>query len=316
MNKKYSLVIGILLILFLITACSKESTVQIQETQQETQTQETSQTQTGIKNGDLVEMNFVLYGEDGRIIDTNDKQKAEEAELETYSTGIYRFLVGKSGKVNGFDEAIIRLEKGDKKTRNIPASKDKLEITFDIESVQSRIKTIPRQQTFSLKTFEKTFGKKPIINDIIVNRDIFPWPYKILAITNNSALGEIVIKQGDKVEIPGTKWKSQATIVSERAIQFLQMPLEGQIIDTEFGKAEIEVARSQMKIVHKPEMGKEFFYTLPSEQLISPRYEFKVSEITEEDFTITRINYPEQENLKLEVEIIEVTPGDDFKRIK
>lgn len=314
MNKKIISVIFTLLLAVLITACSKDPAIQITGNVPEITEQTENLPATGIQNKDMVEMNFVLYGEDGRIIDTNDKQKAEEAGLNTYSTGPYKFIVSQSSKVTGFDEAVIGLEKGDKKTLEIPASKEKIEIEFKREQIQSRIRTIPKQQGFSLKSFNNVFGKPPLIGDIVVNREKFPWPYKIIAITNNTALGEIVIKQGDKVELPGTQWQSQATAISERVIQFLQMPKDGQEIDTEFGKAAIEIARSQMKIAHNPEMGKEFFYTLPSEELISPRYEFTVSEINEDTFTIKRINYPEQENLKLEVEIINVMSGKEIRK--
>ncbi|MBD3361406.1 hypothetical protein GF358_01290 [Candidatus Woesearchaeota archaeon] len=317
MNKKTRVVIGVLfLILLIITACSKENVIQITEETPEIPETTENQPTTGIQEGDLIEMNFVLYGEDGRVIDTNNKEKAQEAELKTYSTGTYKFIVGQSGKVEGFDKAIIGLEKGDKTTLEIPPSTDKVKIEFKLENVQSRIKTIPKKQTFSIKNFEKIFGKKPIKGDVIANRDMFPWPYKLIAVTNNSAAGEIIIKQGDKVELPGTQWQSQATAISDRVIQFLQMPKENQTIETEFGTATVDVGRSQMKIIHEPELGKEFFYTMPSEQLISPRYEFTVSDIGEKTFTIKRINYPEQEKLKLEVEIIEVMPNTEIKKVK
>lgn len=313
MNKALLFATGILF-LFLITSCARDEILQIADSQKNISQAEISSA--GIKEGDLVEMNFILYGEDGRIIDTNNKQKAEQAGLKTYTAGIYKFIVGQSGKVNGFDKAVLGLEIGDKKTLDIPASKEKLELEFQREHIESRIKTIPLAQTFPLTGFEKTFNKPPIIGDVVVNREKFPWPYKIIAITNNSALGEIVIKQGEKVQLPGTQWQSQATAVSERVIQFLQLPANGQEIKTEFGTAVIDVARSRMKIMHNPEKGKEFFYTLPSEQLISPRYEFRITEVNEDTFKIIRINFPEQENLKLEVEILDVMPGKTIRKAK
>lgn len=308
---KKILVIIVLFLLVFVFACSKEDTIQIID--ENPKIPETTEL-TGIQTGDLVEMNFVLYGEDDRIIDTNNKEKAQKAGLTTYSTGPYKFIVGQSSKVKGFDKAVIGLEKGDQKNINILASQDKTEIVFQIENIESRIKTIPRKQTFPLNKFDTTFGKKAIIGDVVANRNKFPWPYKILAITNNSVLGEIIINEGNKIELPGTQWQSQATIVSDMAIQFLQMPTDGQVIDTEFGKAKIEVARSQMKKVHEPELGKELFYTLPSDQLISPRYEFKVTDISEDTFTITRINFPEQENLRLEVEILDVISNTEIEK--
>jgi FKBP-type peptidyl-prolyl cis-trans isomerase 2 len=312
MKSKIALVMGILFLLVFFTACSNDEPITIVEN--ETQVVEQKPI-TGIQEGDLVEMNFVLYGADGRVIDTNDKEKAQEAELKTYSSGTYRFIVGQSSKVKGFDNAVIGLEKGDEITRNILPSTNKIELEFDIETTEPRAKTIQRKQRFSLDSFEQVFGKPPIIGDVVANPDKFPWPYKILAIHNKTALGEIVIKEGDDITLPGTQWKSKALQVSDLAIQFFQNPKQGQIIETEFGTAIMETARSQMKKTHNPILGKEFFYTVPSGQLISPRYEFRVTDIGDEKFTISRINWPEQENLKLEVEIVDVLSNTEITKM-
>lgn len=304
---------GIVFLLVFFTACSDEDTVQIIENNSKVPEPVSL---TGIQEGDLVQMNFVLYGEDGRVVDTNNKEIAEKAELETYASGTYRFIAGQSDKVKGFDKAVIGLEVGDKKTLDIPASSEKIEIEFKIEVEESRVKTIQRRQRFSLTSFERVFGKPPIVGDVVSNNDKFPWPYKILAITNNSALGEIMIKPDDEITLPGTEWKSKALQISEIAIQFFQNPKPGQIIDTEFGTATMDVVRGRMKTIHAPLLGKEFFYTLPSGQLVSSRYEFRITNIGNETFTITRINWPSQENLKLEVEILDVLPGSEIKKMK
>ncbi len=313
MNRKILLVMGILCLLVFFTACSSDEPVKIIEDEKPIVEEKPL---TGIQLGDLVEMNFVLYGEDGRVVDTNNKEIAEQAKLKTYSSGTYKFIVGQSSKVKGFDDSIIGLEKGDEKTLDIPASTNKIELEFDIETTESRAKTIQRKQRFSLNSFEQVFSKPPIIGDIVVNMDKFPWPYKILAISNNSALGEIFIKEGDEVTLPATQWKSKALQVSELAIQFFQNPKQGQIIETEFGTAIMEIARSRMKKTHNPILGKEFFYTVPSGEMISPRYEFRIIDISDEKFIISRINWPEQENLKLEVEILDVLSNKEITKMK
>jgi FKBP-type peptidyl-prolyl cis-trans isomerase 2 len=303
----------LILLIFLLTACHNESTVQIQPGQPEPAAVQTDLS--GIQKGDLVEMNFVLYGEDGGVIDTNNKELAEQAKLKTYSPGKYQFIVGRSGKVKGFDEAVLTLNKGDKKTLTIAPTEQKLEIEFNRTNIQPRMKTIPRKQNFRLDNFEKIFKKPPIVNDVISNKDMFAWPFRILAITNNTVQGEVMIEEGDDVQIPGTQWMSKAITVSELAIQFLQNPKQGQIIETEFGTAVMNVSRSRVLTFHNPVLGKEFLYTVPSAELISPRYEFKITEIKDDSFTITRANHPAQEMLKLEVEIINVVPAGTITKI-
>jgi len=312
--KKTLMVIGVVLLLFLLTACSK-SAVQITPGEQKTETTPVNLEGT-IQKGDLVEMNFVLYGEDGKIIDTNNKELAEQAKLKTYSPGKYQFIVGQSSKVKGFDDAVLGLKEGDEKTITLMPTDKKIEIEFNRTNIQTRLTTIPRKQNFRLDNFESVFKKPPIKNDVISNRDMFAWPFRILAVTNNTVQGEVMIKEGDEIEIPGTQWKSTATTVSELAIQFLQNPKQGQIIETEFGTAVMNVSRSRMLTFHNPILGKEFFYTLPSTELMSPRYEFKVNEVTDDMFKIVRINYPSQEKLKLEVKIISVVSGSTLKKVK
>lgn len=311
--KKTLMVIGtVFLLIFLLTACSK-SAVQVQPGEQKTETTPLN-LEGAIQKGDLVEMNFVLYGEDGQVFDTNNKQLAEQAKLKTYSPGKYQFIVGKSDKVKGFDDAVLGLKEGDKKEVTIMPTDKKIEIEFNRTNIQSRIKLIPRKQNFRIDNFAEIFKKPPIVNDVISNPEIFAWPFRILAITNNTVQGEVLIKEGDEVEIPGTQWKSTATTISELAIQFLQNPKQGQVIETDFGTAVMNVSKSRMLTFHNPILGKEFFYTMPSTELMSPRFEFKVSEVTDDTFTIVRINHPSQEKLKLAAEIISITPASNIKK--
>jgi len=318
MHKTTKLVIGLIVILILLTSCTKESIIEVVPSEEQNQSTEPEQAglQTGIKQGDLVTMNYILYGEDGRIITTNQKETAEKAGVKTYSTGPYQFIIGKSGQPKGFDEAIIGMEKGDQETLKIPPSTDKIIIELERINEESRIKTIPLKQRFEIDHYKSIFNKPPILNDVAANKDRFPWPYKVIAITNNSVMGEILIKEGQTAELPGTHWPSKATAISDRVIQFLQMPKQGQEITTEFGTATVNFTRSRMRITHHPEQGKEFFYTMPSKELVSPRYEFTVTEITPERFTIQRINWPEQEELTLEAEILDVIPAEEIQKLK
>jgi len=316
MNKKTKLVIGLIVLLILITSCTKQEIIEVAPSPEQgtdTPTEPTTPI-TGIQEGDLVKMNYVLYGEDGRIINTNQKEKAEKAGLKTYTTGIYQLIIGKSGQPEGFDETLIGLEEGDKETLTIPPSTNKITLEFNRTKEESVIKTVPRKQRFALEHYEGLFNKPPVLNDVAVNKDRFAWPYKIIAITNDSVMGEIIIKQGEITELPGTQWPSKATAISDRVIQFLQMPKQGQEITTEFGTAIVNTTRSRMKITHNPELGKEFFYTLPSEQIISLRYQFNVKKVTSDTFTIQRINWPEQEELTLEAEILEVIPSEEIQK--
>lgn len=315
MNKTITIISIITLLLFLVS-CADKSATEITPGEQKTETSNTLGIEGTIQKGDLVEMNFVLYGEDGRVIDTNNKELAEQAKLKTYGPGKYQFIVGQSNKVKGFDDAVLGLKSGNEKTITLMPTDKKIEIEFNRTNVQSRIKTIPRKQNFRLDNFEKIFKKPPIVNDVVFNKEMFAWPFRVLIITNNTVQGEVLIKEGDNAQIPGTQWNSIATTVSELAIQFLQNPKQGQIIETEFGTAVVNVSRSKILAFHNPVLGKEFFYTLPSKEPISPRYEFKVAEITDSTFKIVRINHPSQEQLRLEVEIISVIPADTIKKAK
>ena len=71
---------------------------------------ETTAKESGVQFGDLISVNFKLYLENGTLVDTNNPELAAKNNLKDYVKGPYKFILGQSGKVKGFDDAIDGLD--------------------------------------------------------------------------------------------------------------------------------------------------------------------------------------------------------------
>ena len=76
----------------------------------------------GATYGDLVTINFILELENGTVADTNDPALAEQNKLTNYVKGPYAFVLGQSGKVQGFDQALLGMNEGEHRETMIEPS--------------------------------------------------------------------------------------------------------------------------------------------------------------------------------------------------
>jgi FKBP-type peptidyl-prolyl cis-trans isomerase 2 len=280
------------------------------------------QLEAGAQFGDLMKINYVLSFENGTVVDTNNETLAKKYGIGTYTKGTYIFILGQSGKLLGqngavkaFDEAIKGLEVGDKKTLAIKPSEKVIAYKINISNKEQRRATVPALQRFSIAKFNETFSQQPVVGKIVSNSKKYPWPYKVLNVTENSAYAQIIIKNGDEVVIPGTEWKSMALDVGEKVIVFVQNPEIGQVIKTDYGTAIVtNLSRGYILFEHKPELGKASKQTIAAQREGGPVYDFVVWQIDEGSFIIRRANYLLQEKLKLDVEVLDIT--EDVKEIK
>lgn len=271
--------------------------------------------ETGAQFGDLVTINFVLKDVDGKIIDTNDVEKAQAADLVTYTAGPYQFILGESGKVRGFDEAVVGLEVGESKTRFIMPSEQLTTFRINKTSFINRRKYIPRMQGFPFGPFKHYFQREPVVNDIIYSR-AFPWPYKVLNITSKGVITEIFARVGDEFVLPGTEWRSEIVDIGEIGVVFFQKPKDGQVIKTQFGNSSVIISRSQLAIVHNPVLGAIVNGSIPLDPrgITTTSGNFVIKEINDNNFLLERIDNPAEKLLILDVELLELQ--EDVKEVK
>ncbi|MEM2916322.1 MAG: FKBP-type peptidyl-prolyl cis-trans isomerase [Candidatus Woesearchaeota archaeon] len=263
----------------------------------------------GVQMGDLVRIRFVLSMTNGTVVDTTDPALAREYNISAYSKDTFRFIVGQSGKLKGFDEAMVGLEPGNF-TRIIPPSEPVMQYVMNRTRTISRNQPIPRYQPFTLSAFEKYFRKKPVIGDVVSNPE-FPWPYKVVNITENNAVCDPVVTEGKSYQLPGLEWKSLLLVVAHNSLAFRHNPTEGQIIKTEFGPAVVNLDVGRLNITYQAKVGDIVRHTVQighGAAIVIPQT-FQVTDATDKTLTITRINYPAQETLVLKGELIEWEKG-------
>ncbi|MBS3147706.1 FKBP-type peptidyl-prolyl cis-trans isomerase [Candidatus Woesearchaeota archaeon] len=274
----------------------------------------TTSVDTGVQKGDLVTVNFELTLENGTVADTNNPALAEQNGVKNYVKGPYAFILGQSGKVKGFDDAIIGMKLGEKREVNIKPSEPEIILNLNKTIIRNRLVTIPRLQAFPLGTFKERFGKQAIIGDVVFSND-FPFKYQIVNMTNKSAIGKMLLKEGEEYVLPNTEWKSEVAKVTEEDAMFYSEPQDNQTISSPFGNATVTFSKSRLYIIFHPELGRIFNYTAEvNENGIGIPMTFQVVKIHDAGFTIKRYGSLADKNLKLNVELLEVT--EDVKEVR
>ncbi len=284
-------------LLILLVAC-----IGVAPTPEENKTQTVS----GVQKGDLVTVNFELYFDNGTLVDSNKPELIEgligSPYVRGFAKGPYSFVLGQSGKVKGFDDAIIGMSDGETKEQAIEPSEP--EITLLVNKTQSfrREIVIPRLQSFPISSYDRIFNKRPIVGDIVQNKTL-QFKYQIVNVTDKYAIGKIMAKEGDTYTLQSTYWPSKVLKVADEDILFFQVPEDNQTAPTPFGNATVRVHGSSYSLNYNPELGKVYNYSRTPDQ-IAIAEPFIVTEITNDSFTLKRFGLLSDKKLKLKVELV------------
>ena len=264
----------------------------------------------GASLGDLITINFVLSLENGTIVDTNNAELAEKYGITNYVKGPYTFILGQSGKVPGFDEALLGIREGEHKETFIEPSEQEAILEVNKTRIMHRMITINRKQSFPLKSFETMFQKPPILGDIVFNKEL-AFKYQVVNITENHVITDIFAKEGEEYTLPNTEWKSKVAIVAEEDIMFYQDPEENQTLITPFGTAVVNLTKSRIILNFKPELNKIFNKSveMAGTQGFTISQLFQVIEIHDDYFVIKRVGLLTDKRLKLVADATSITKG-------
>ncbi len=270
-------------------------------------------TPSGATFGDLITINFALYLENGTVADTNDPALAEQHKVSNYVKGPYMFILGQSGKVPGFDEALLGMQVGDHRETIIEPSEK--EVILNISKVKQlkRFITVIRYQKFPRTTYEEFFKKPPIIGDVVRN-DKLAFRYQVVNMSNETVLATMVLKEGEEYTLPNTEWKSKVARVSKDDALFFQSPEENQTTETPFGPAVITLTPSAIIITMQPELNRIFNKSIELKEGFSIPQTFHITEVRDKDFTIKRYNVLVEKRLRLVADLIERVEG--VKKVK
>ncbi|MEM3153966.1 MAG: FKBP-type peptidyl-prolyl cis-trans isomerase [Candidatus Woesearchaeota archaeon] len=286
-------------VLILLAACAPKMPIEKNETQEKI---------TGATFGDLVSINFVLSLENGTIVDTNNPELAQKYGITNYVKGPFSFILGQSGKVKGFDDALLGMKEGEHRETIIEPSEKEIILAINKTKTLNRILTINKKQGFPLKAFERHFGKPPKVNDIVKSDD-FVFKYKVLNITEEGVITEMVLKEGESYVLPNTYWNSSVVRITENDAMFLQQPEENQIIEAPFGKAVINMTKSRIFLNFQPELHKVFNRSIELGGGFAIPQQFQVVEIKDDEFIIKRYGALEDKRLKIKIDLLKLTPG-------
>jgi hypothetical protein len=267
----------------------------------------------GIAKGDLVAINYALTLTNGTVVDTNNETLARQYGVDNYVKGPFRFIAGQSDKVKGFDDAILGLTLGQRAIRTIAPSEPVLEYVVNRTRSVVRNQPYPRFMDVRLAKYEQAFRKKAVINDVAYNASM-PWAFKVINVSDESARLEPIVQEGKEYQLPGLEWKSALVIKTHNDLVFRHNPVDGQTMNTEFGTATVRAGPGIVNITYPQQQGDVFTYYAPVQEAISIPYQFRVTESSDAQFTIRRINYPPQETLLLNVEVLEWE--EDVKDVK
>ncbi len=269
--------------------------------------------ETGASFGDLVTINFILELENGTIVDTNDQGIAQANDIRNYVKGPFTFILGQSGKVPGFDEALLAMNEGEHREAIIEPSEEELIFTVNKTKVMKRHITINRKQAFPVSSFEMFFNRKPKAGDIVFNEKL-EFKYQVLNVTNETVITNMVLKEGEKYQLPNTEWESAVVKLAENDVMFYYMPKENQTVDAPFGKAWINFTESIMFIHFEPELYSIFNKSIDVGGGFSIPQQFQVIKVNEGDFVIQRYGLLADKRLKIKADMIKIVP--DVKEVK
>jgi len=267
----------------------------------------------GVQFGDLVSVNFKLYLENGTLVDTNNPELAEKNNLKNYVKGPYKFILGQSGKVKGFDDAITGLDVGEKGTAIIEPSEEELVVKVSRIKYLERFIALPINQRIPIKTYQTAFGKEPFIGDVVFNEEL-QFKYQVVNFTNRTVLAKMIVAEKEEYTLPNTEWVSKVARVAKNDVMFYQSPEENQTVSAPFGDAKITLTKSRIILRFNPVLNKIFNRSVEISSGFTIPAQFQVIEITDDDFIIKRYGLLTDKKLTLEVEILESIPN--VKKVK
>ncbi|MBS3174623.1 FKBP-type peptidyl-prolyl cis-trans isomerase [Candidatus Woesearchaeota archaeon] len=177
-----------------------------------------------VKTGDIVQVDYVGYLEDGKIFDTSIKEIGEKGLLNKEAYSPLEFQVGKGNMIPGFEKAIVGLQNGEKtKVEILPeeaygAYREDLVLRDNKRELE-----LKKDMNVTKETYKNLFEKDPVLNDVIEMESV-PWKLKVKRILNNEVFIENLLSKNEKITIPGTTWESYVKDIKNGVILIRQNP--------------------------------------------------------------------------------------------
>lgn len=181
-----------------------------------------------VGEGDVVEVNYTGRLEDGEVFDTSYPEIAGNASVPKVTWFVERpsyepleFTVGAGMMIQGFDEAVVGMKIGERKTMEIPPEKaygyydqSLVETVPLIQTVQKTMQIRRNWETYSQEEFQKYFGNVNITQGQTFNVLGTNFNASILYASGNTTIIEMLPRQGEVVRLYDYPWNSTVTSVT------------------------------------------------------------------------------------------------------
>jgi FKBP-type peptidyl-prolyl cis-trans isomerase 2 len=231
-----------------------------------------------VEMGDTVHVNYTGRFLDGTVFDTSDLDVAKSAGI--YQEGRQyeplEFQVGSGAVIPGFENGVLGMKVGEKKTLIIPPEDayghrdpSKIEVLPLIDELPAT-QSYPNSIEVSQAQFAQDFGTDHKVGDTVqvpestltmtvaemnettVNLSFdlgvgdrfsssqVPWEEEVIEENSTHFLVRHNVKVGDILEFPNRPWNSTVTAISDTNITLKHNPIEVTTLDTLFGSVQIE----------------------------------------------------------------------------
>ncbi|MBI4020673.1 MAG: FKBP-type peptidyl-prolyl cis-trans isomerase [Candidatus Aenigmarchaeota archaeon] len=253
------------------------------------------------KAGDTVSV-YYTGSADGKVFDTNIQAVAIANNIQRPTFEVLTFTVGNQQVIAGFDEALVGMRVGERKTVTIPPEKGYG------PSNPLAIQEMPRSQELNrteeidvvvevpLEIFIANFGVKKV-------GDVFTPPttslqYKVSAITNDSVETTLLAQVGHTYNLSGVGWTAEiVNVTSEKA--FVKYTPQTDTVTTAYGNASVAVTADKIIITINPTVGS---------TITTPVGQGTIVAVDEENFTIDLNHFLAGKTMTFEIQLVTIKP--------
>ena len=190
-----------------------------------------------VKVGDLVSANYIVTLEDGTVYDTTYEDMAKENRIYNPDRlyGPINFTVGSGMMIEGFDEGVVGMRKGETKTLTIPPEKaygpvnESLVEHLPIVEEMPYKHSFPRWMTTSLSEFEQWFGKNHTVGESLFVPSA-GYNISLLSMNATHVTVSYELKEGDVFRSSKGNWNQTVLEVDEENITVAPDFTEGDTI--------------------------------------------------------------------------------------
>lgn len=255
------------------------------------------------REGDTVSVSYTGSLEDGTVFDTNIEEVAEEAGIEKLFFQPLEFTLGQGQVIAGFEEAVLGMRIGEKKTVTLPPEKGygdsdpSLIISSPRETTFNRTENISLLSTLPADQFLSLFGLKGVGEEFVVPSTGLH--YQVLNASEGIVTAKLLVEVGESFRLPGYAWNSTVSSLGEEQATLHHGPGETEI-QTEFGNTSISYLQDKIIVTTHPQIG-----TIV--QVQGSPIPGRIVAVNDENITIDFNQELAGKTLIFEIELLEIT---------